>query len=128
MAKQKKILIVDDSVYQRTKAKNFLQENGFKVFEAEDGVEGIQTFRTVMPDLVLMDINMPLMEGTEALVYIKKIDPEAIVIMFSTLDDEKTIMKAIKAGAKDYIVKPLRKDLMLKTVNSFLNATEPKKA
>jgi two-component system, chemotaxis family, chemotaxis protein CheY len=128
MVKQKKILIVDDSVYQRSKAKTFLQENGFKVFEAEDGLEGVHLYRKILPDLVLMDINMPLMEGTEALVFIKKIDPDAIVIMFSTLDDEKIIMKAIKDGAKDYIVKPLKKDLMLKTINKFLDTAEINKA
>ncbi|MFA6450465.1 MAG: response regulator [bacterium] len=126
MPKQKKILIVDDSTYQRSKAKNFLQEKGFRIFEAEDGIEGVYLYRKVQPDLVLMDINMPVMEGPEALRYIKKIDPNAVVIMFSTLDDEKTIMGAIKAGAKDYIVKPLKEDLMIKTINKFINNTAGK--
>jgi len=121
MPKQKKILIVDDSKYQRTRAKKIMEENGFKVIEAEDGLEGACLFRKTGPDLVIMDINMPVMEGIDALRCIRKIDPNAIVIMFSTLDDEKTIMEAIKAGAKDYIVKPLKPDLMIDTVKKFLN-------
>jgi two-component system, chemotaxis family, chemotaxis protein CheY len=121
MAKQKTILIVDDSTYQRTKAKNLLLENGFNVVEADDGIEGVHLYRSVLPDLVLMDINMPIMEGTDALRYIRKMDSNAIVIMFSTLDDEKTVMEAIKAGALDYIVKPLNPPLMLETINKFLD-------
>ena len=120
MAKKPRILIVDDSQYQRSRAKKLLEESGFSVIEALDGIEGVCTFRKEAPDLVIMDINMPYMEGIEALEYIKKLDENAIVIMFTTLDDEKTIMKAIKAGAKDYIVKPLDPERMIATIRRFL--------
>lgn len=116
----KKILIVDDSSYYRAKSKKMLDEAGFNVIIAEDGLEGAWLFRQEKPDLVLMDINMPIMEGIDSLEYIKKIDHNAVVIMFSTLDDEKTIAQAIKAGAKDYIVKPMVPEKMLETIKKFL--------
>jgi len=121
MTKRKKILIVDDSNYQRQGLKKLLDDNGYQVFEAEDAIDGIQLFRKIMPDLVIMDINMPIMEGTDAVRYIKKIDHDALVIMFSTLDDEKSVMEAIKAGARDFITKPLKDKLMLDTVDRLIN-------
>ncbi|MFH1540070.1 MAG: response regulator [bacterium] len=120
MTKKKKILVVDDSPYQRFRAKKFLRDNGFKVFEAEDGIDAVQLYRKVSPDLVIMDINMPIMEGIDAVRYIRKVNSNATVIMFSAIDDEKTVLEAIKAGARDYIVKPLDPELMLKTVNKYL--------
>ena len=121
MAKRKKILIVDDSVYQRQGLKKLLDENGYQVFEAEDAIDGIQLFRKIKPDVVVMDINMPVMEGTDAVRYIKKIDHDAVVVMFSTLDDEKSVMEAIKAGARDFITKPLQNKLMLDTLDRLIN-------
>ena len=120
MAKKKTILLVDDSYYQRFKAKKLLMDNGYRVLEAEDGIDAVQLYRKVTPDLVVMDINMPIMEGIDAVRYIKKIDRDATVIMFSALDDEKTVLEAIKTGARDYIVKPLDEELMLKTVRKHL--------
>lgn len=117
---KKKILIVDDSSYYRSKSKKLLDTAGYKVIMAEDGLEGAWLYKHEKPDLVLMDINMPIMEGIESLEYIKKIDHNAVVIMFSTLDDEKTIAQAIKAGAKDYIVKTMVTEKVLETIRKFL--------
>lgn len=121
MKKKIKILIVDDSSYQRQGLKKLLDENGFQVFEAEDAIDGIQLFRKIKPDLVVMDVNMPIMEGTDAVRYIKKIDRDALVVMFSTLDDEKSVMDAIRAGARDFITKPLDAKLMLDTIERLLS-------
>ena len=114
------ILVVDDSEYQRSRACKLLKENGFEIIEAHDGLEGVWLFRQEQPDLVIMDINMPIMEGIDAVRYIRQIDRRALVIMFSTLDDEKTLLSAIKAGAADYIVKPLQPELMMNTINKLL--------
>jgi len=124
----RKILVIDDSNYQRNKLRKLLENNGYEVILAEDGVDGVYTFKKDSPDLVIMDINMPYMEGLEALVFIKRIDRNAIVIMFSTLDDEKVIMNAVKAGARDYVVKPLDERNMLETIGKYLKTGERMKS
>lgn len=122
MKQKEKILIVDDSLYHRSELKKLLLENGYKVFEAADAIDGIQVMRKARPDLVIMDINMPIMEGVDAVKYMKKIDRNALIVMFSSLDDEKTVMEAIKAGARDYVTKPLDKVKMLETVERLLKS------
>lgn len=122
MKHKEKILVVDDSLYHRSELKKLLLENGYKVFEAADAIDGIQMMRKIHPDLVVMDINMPVMEGSEAVKYMMKIDRGAVIVMFSSLDDEKTVMESIKAGAKDYIAKPLDKAKMLETVERLLKS------
>ena len=120
MKQKGKILVVDDSLYHRQELKKLLSENGYKVFDACDAIDGIQMMRKIHPDLVIMDINMPVMEGTEAVKYMKKIDRDALIVMFSSLDDEKTVMEAIKSGARDYVTKPLDKAKMIETVERLL--------
>jgi len=120
MKSKGKILVIDDSLYHREELKRLLDENGYKVFDAADAIDGLQMMRKIHPDLVITDINMPVMEGTEAVKYMKKIDRDAIIVMFSSLDDERTVMEAIKGGAKDYITKPLDKAKMIETVERLL--------
>jgi two-component system, chemotaxis family, chemotaxis protein CheY len=120
MAKKRRILIADDSAYHRFRLKKLLLENEFDVYEAEDGVECIQLFRKVLPDLVITDINMPVMDGIESIEFLKRVDPDAKIIVFSSLDEESMVMSAFKAGAKDYIVKPLNPTLLMKTVRKYL--------
>ena len=122
MKQKGKILVVDDSLYHRQELKKLLTENGYNVFDACDAIDGLQMMRKIKPDLVIMDINMPVMEGTEAVKYMKKIDRDAVIIMFSSLDDEKTVMEAIKAGARDYITKPLDKKKMIETVERLMKS------
>ena len=122
MKHKEKILIVDDSLYHRSELKKLLLENGYKVFESSDAIDGIQMMRKIHPDLVIMDINMPIMEGVDAVKYMKKVDRNALVIMFSSLDDEKSVMEAIKAGARDYVTKPLDKVKMLEAVERLLKS------
>lgn len=111
-----KVLIADDSSYHRSRLIKLLREHGFEVYSAEDGVEAVQLYKKVRPRIVITDINMPIMDGIEEIGFIKRIDPEARIIVFSSLDEQSMVMKAIKAGARDYLVKPLKPDIFLATV------------
>jgi two-component system, chemotaxis family, chemotaxis protein CheY len=122
MAISRKILVVDDSTYQRSRAKNLLASNDYIVLEAEDGIDAVQIYRKTLPDLVIMDINMAVMDGIEAIRYIKKINSAALIIVLSALGDEKSVVQAIRAGAREYMVKPFKPDLLLSTVKKFLAA------
>lgn len=115
-----KVLVIDDSKYQRSKAKKLLRENSYEVYEAEDAIDGLHEFKKLKPDIVLLDINMPYMQGLEALKYLKKINPGVPVIIFTTVDDSTTTLESIKLGAKDYVVKPLIPEQFLGTIEKHL--------
>ena len=116
-----KILLVDDAAFMRMMIKDALQKNGFTdLYEAADGVEAVSKFNEVKPDLVIMDITMPNMDGLSALKAIKTIDAAANVVMCSAMGQEAMVIEAIKLGAKDFIVKPFKPDRILKTVTTVL--------
>lgn len=116
-----KILLVDDASFMRMMIKDALTKNGYSdIFEAADGVEAVEKYSEVKPDLVIMDITMPNMDGLGALKAIKKIDPGANVVMCSAMGQEAMVIEAIKSGAKDFIVKPFKPDRILKTVTTVL--------
>lgn len=115
-----KVLLVDDAAFMRMRCAKLLTENGYSVDEAENGQEAVQKYQKIKPDLVLMDITMPVMDGLTAVAEIKKIDPEAKIVMCSALGQQNTVMSAIKAGAKDFIVKPYQPDKILTTIKRFL--------
>jgi two-component system chemotaxis response regulator CheY len=113
----KKVLLVDDAAFMRMMLKDILVNNSFSIVgEAQDGIEAIQKFIELKPDLVLMDIAMPNMDGIECLCEIKKIDPNAKVIMFSSMGQESIVIESIKSGAINFIVKPFETDGILKTL------------
>ena len=121
----KKILLVDDAKFMREMIKSILTQNGYSaddVYQAEDGADGVAKFNELTPDLVLMDITMPNMDGLEALKTIKSQHPSATIVMCSAMGQEAMVMDAIKSGAKDFIVKPFKPDRVLKTVTSILGA------
>ena len=121
----KKILLVDDAKFMREMIKSILTQNGYSaddVYQAEDGADGVAKFNELTPDLVLMDITMPNMDGLEALKTIKSQHPGATIVMCSAMGQEAMVMDAIKSGAKDFIVKPFKPDRVLKTVTSILGA------
>ena len=121
----KKILLVDDAKFMREMIKSILTQNGYSaedVYQAEDGADGVAKFNELNPDLVLMDITMPNMDGLEALKTIKSQHPSATIVMCSAMGQEAMVMDAIKSGAKDFIVKPFKPDRVLKTVTSILGA------
>ncbi len=116
-----KVLLVDDAAFMRMRCAKLLTENGYSVDEAENGQEAIEKYQSIKPDLVLMDITMPVMDGLTAVTEIKKIDPSAKIVMCSALGQQNTVMTAIKAGAKDFIVKPYQPDKILTTIKRFID-------
>ena len=115
-----KMLLVDDAAFMRMRCSKLLTEHGFEVAEAENGQEAIAMYQNYRPDLVLMDITMPVMDGITATREIKNIDPEAKVVMVSALGQQTMVIEAIKAGAKDFVVKPFEPEKILATVRKFV--------
>lgn len=119
----KNILICDDAAFMRMMIKNVLAKGGYNVVgEAENGAKAVEKYKELSPDLVLMDITMPNMDGLEALKAIKSKDPNANIVMCSAMGQESMVIDAIKSGAKDFIVKPFKPDRILKTVSSIVDA------
>ena len=113
----KKILLVDDAAFMRKMIKDTLSKNGYTdIFEAVDGADAVEKYGEVGPDLVIMDITMPNMDGLEALKAIRAKDGNANVVM----GQESMVMDAVRSGAKDFIVKPFKPDRVLKTVTNIL--------
>ncbi|SNS29879.1 two-component system, chemotaxis family, response regulator CheY [Anaerovirgula multivorans] len=116
-----KILIVDDAAFMRTVLKNFLIKHNFEVVgEAANGEKAVFKYKELRPDLVIMDITMPDMDGLEAVKEIKKSFPEAKIIMCSAMGQSQMILEAIQAGAKDFIVKPFQEDLVIEKIKKNL--------
>ena len=115
-----KILIVDDASFMRMMIKDALQKNGYDdLHEAADGLQAVDKYDEIKPDIVFMDITMPNMDGLEALKTIKGKDPNAIVVMCSAMGQESMVIEAIKTGARDFIVKPFKPDRIMKTLSSL---------
>ena len=117
----KNILICDDAAFMRMMIKDILTKNGYNVVgEAENGAKGIEKYNELKPDLVLMDITMPEMDGIAALKGIKAADPKASVIMCSAMGQQAMVIESIQAGAKDFIVKPFQADRVLEAVKKVV--------
>ena len=117
----KNILICDDAAFMRMMIKDILTKNGYNVVgEAENGAKDIEKYNELHPDLVLMDITMPEMDGIAALKGIKQIDPNAHVIMCSAMGQQAMVIESIQAGAKDFIVKPFQADRVLEAVKKVV--------
>ena len=117
----KRILIVDDAAFMRMMIKDILSKNGFEVVgEAADGVQAIEKYNELKPDLVTMDITMPEMDGIAALKEIKGKDPTATIIMCSAMGQQAMVIDAIQAGAKDFIVKPFQADRVIEAISKAL--------
>ena len=116
-----KILLVDDAAFMRMMVKDTLSKNGYTdLEEAADGAQAVAKYDELHPDLVIMDITMPNMDGLEALKTIRAKDPNATIVMCSAMGPEAMVIEAIKSGAKDFIVKPFKPERILKTVTSIL--------
>jgi two-component system chemotaxis response regulator CheY len=101
--------------------KDTLSKNGYtELYEAVDGADAVEKYGEISPDLVIMDITMPNMDGLEALKAIRAKDANANVVMCSAMGQESMVMDAVRSGAKDFIVKPFKPDRILKTVTSVL--------
>lgn len=120
MAKQ--ILIVDDAAFMRMMIKDILTKNGFEVAgEAQDGVQAVEKYKELTPDLVTMDITMPEMDGITALKQIKELKKDAKIIMCSAMGQQAMVIEAIQAGAQDFIVKPFQEDRVIEAIQKVLD-------
>jgi len=117
----KNILICDDAAFMRMMIKDILTKNGYNVAgEAENGAKAVEKYNELKPDLVLMDITMPEMDGIQALKNIKAADSNAMVIMCSAMGQQAMVIESIQAGAKDFIVKPFQPDRVLEAVKKVV--------
>ncbi|MCI8895095.1 MAG: response regulator [Lachnospiraceae bacterium] len=115
------ILICDDAAFMRMMIKDILTKNGYNVAgEAENGLKAVEKYNECKPDVVLMDITMPEMDGIEALKQIREGDPDACVIMCSAMGQQAMVIEAIQSGAKDFIVKPFQADRVLEAVKKVV--------
>ena len=117
----KNILICGDAAFMRMMIKDILTKNGYNVAgEAENGAKAVEKYNELKPDLVLMDITMPEMDGIQALKKIKEGAPDAVVIMCSAMGQQAMVIESIQAGAKDFIVKPFQADRVLEAVKKVI--------
>lgn len=116
-----RIMIVDDSLFMRRVLHDVLAEGGHTIVaEAKDGVEAIQLYGTYEPDVVTMDVTMPVMDGVQALEKIVALYPEAKIIMVSAMGQQALVLKAIRLGAKGFITKPFRPSTVLQEITICL--------
>ncbi len=119
-----RVLIVDDALFMRSMIKDILTTSGRYdvVGEAADGKEAVEKFQQLQPELVTMDIVMPVLDGIEATREILKNDPAVKVVMCSALGQEPLVIESIAAGAKDFIVKPFTPDKVLKVLDQVVKS------
>jgi len=116
----KRVLVVDDAAFMRISIKNILVKHGYEICgEAENGEIAIQRYKELMPDIVTMDITMPEMDGLASLKGILAFHPLANVIMVSAMGQETMVREAIIAGAKGFIVKPFKEDVIIGAINNI---------
>ncbi|MDR3708553.1 MAG: response regulator [Capsulimonadaceae bacterium] len=119
----KKILISDDAMFMRTMLRKILETNGYEVCgEATNGQEAVDKYIEHSPDLVLMDITMPVLDGISAVKAIKAKDPNCKIIMCTAMGQKEMVFEAIRSGAKDFIVKPFQAPRVLQSVEKILGA------
>ena len=122
LGKQYRILLIDDSAFVVKQLQQiFVSENYKVVGTAENGEEGVLMYKEYKPDLVTLDITMPKMDGITALTKIMEFDKEAKVVMVSALGKEDMVKKALLAGAKNYITKPLDRKKVLERIKMVLD-------
>jgi len=116
----KKVLIVDDAAFMRVSIKNMLTKNGYEVVgEAENGKVALQKYQDLGPDVVTMDITMPEMDGLTSLKKILELDPGANIVMISAMGQESMVREAVLSGAKGFIVKPFKEDVITAALNNL---------
>lgn len=114
------VLIIDDSKTSRSVLRNILEEHGYEVLaEAENGQEGYEKYCELKPDLVTLDITMPIMDGIETLVKIKEFDPSATVIMVTAAGQKNKMLEAIRLGAAEFVTKPFETGQIVNIIESL---------
>ena len=117
-----KVLVVDDSAFMRNLLKQLLEGEHEVVGEAENGVEAVELYRELEPDVVTMDVVMPIRNGIEATTEIKDLDPGSSVIMCTSVGQEEKMREAVEAGADGYITKPFQKPNVLQAIDDVAQA------
>ncbi|WP_019121326.1 response regulator [Brevibacillus massiliensis] len=111
-----RVLIVDDAAFMRHLLAKMLEGVHEVCGEAANGMEGVDLYKRLLPDIVTMDISMPDMEGIEALRRILSFDPNAKILICSAIGYRQMVLEAIKCGAKDFITKPFQKERLLDAI------------
>lgn len=119
------LLVVDDAAFMRMRCSKLLTDNGYKVFEAENGLQAVAKYQELHPDAVLMDITMPEMDGLTALKEIRRLDPQARVAMVTAMGQQALVIDALKNGAKDFVIKPFQSERVLAAVKKILSQEGP---
>jgi len=121
MGKAKKILIVDDAAFMRLMLRDIIVAHGYEIAgEAEDGIVALNLYKRLKPDLVLMDITMPEMNGIDAVQEIMKYDPDAKIVMVSAMGQQAMVIQSVKLGAMDFVVKPFQVERVVDAINKAL--------
>jgi len=116
------VLVVDDAAFMRLTIKKILEENGHAmVGEASNGKEAVMQYEMLKPDVVILDITMPDMNGVQALNKIKEMDPDVKVIICSAMGNQQMIAQTIEGGAKDFVVKPFEPERLVAAVNKVMS-------
>jgi two-component system, chemotaxis family, chemotaxis protein CheY len=116
-----RILVVDDAAFMRMMIRDILIKNGYEVAgEAANGNEAVLKYQELRPDVTTMDITMPEMDGITAVREIRKVDPNARIIMCSAMGQQAMVLDAIQAGARDFIVKPFQEDRVIDAIKKVL--------
>jgi two-component system, chemotaxis family, chemotaxis protein CheY len=116
----KRVLVVDDAVVMRMMIKNILTKEGYEVVEAQNGLDAVEKYRAVKPDIVTMDMVMPDMDGISAVRQIIAEDPSAKIVMCSSMGQQQLVVEAVQAGAKSFITKPFQPPKILETIEKVL--------
>ena len=115
------VMLVDDAAFMRMMLKDILSNNGYQVIgEAENGMVAVDKYSDLKPDITIMDITMPEMDGLQAVKEIRAKDPQAKIIMCSAMGQQTMVIEAIQSGAKDFVVKPFQPDRVLEAVGKAL--------
>ncbi|MBU5266366.1 response regulator [Virgibacillus proomii] len=117
-----KILVVDDANFLRMTLSTILKKKHHEIVgEAENGEEAVRLYQELKPDIVTMDITMPVMNGIEAIKEIMQIDKDALIIVCSAMGQQKVVVEAIELGAKDFIIKPFDENRIFDTIDRVLS-------
>jgi len=120
-----RILVVDDAKFMRIKLATLLERENHEIIgQAENGLEAVKLYKKNYPELVTMDITMPVMNGIDAIKKIIKFDSNAKIIVCSAIGQQKVVVEAIELGAKDFIVKPFNDEIIIETINQVLSGKD----
>jgi len=113
------ILVVDDAAFMRMQCAKMLSENGYEVVEAIDGQDAVQKYQSHNPDVVLLDITMPNMDGIATLRKLIELDPQAKVAMVTAMGQHSMVVEALRSGAREFVVKPFDAPRVLRAVQKL---------